>query len=374
VGKVKRILILHISQCGGHKKASENLEEALKSQAPFLEILNLDGLDYINPYVEKIVDSLYTLVINYIPSLWGKIYDKKKVIKCLTPFKKFVSRCGFSKLSLLIDEFKPDIILATQAFPCGLVADFKESYKFNTPLIGVVTDYYPHRFWLHPQVDVYTVASYEAKSVLEEEGIDSNRVKVLGIPISVKFLNSKDRESIAEEFGFHPNLDTVMIMGGGLGLGPMERIATILDRLDERFQLVVVCGQNKKLYLWFKKKAHHFKRPLFYFGYVDFIGRLMDFSDILITKGGGLTVSEALAKGLATIVFRPIPGQEERNTSFLLKKGLILKAQTIAQIPQLVKYLLKNKSELLLLKEKTKEQVIVDSSLRIANLVLSYIQ
>jgi processive 1,2-diacylglycerol beta-glucosyltransferase len=162
-------------------------------------------------------------------------------------------------------------------------------------------------------------------------------------------------------------------MGGGLGIGPIEEITKLLDDLDEPFQMIVVCGQNEKLYYWFQKKEKTFKKPIFYFGYVNFVNQLMDFADIIITKGGGLTVSEALAKGLATIVVSPIPGQEERNTNYLVERGALIKASVVGEVPTLVVQLLKDKNYLFSLKEKSRQNVIVDCSLRIANLVSKYL-
>lgn len=368
-----RVLLLHISQFGGHKKASENIEEALKFKNPSLEILNLNGFGYIDSRVENLVNFLYTLVIKYCPQLWGKIYDRKRVIKYLNPLRRTLNKWGIVKFSKLINEFKPKVILATQAFPCGIAGDFKKFYGIDIPLIGVVTDYYPHRFWIHPQVNIYTVACQEAKSILIKEGVEEERIKVAGIPISLKFLTAHSKESIGEEFGLNPDLDTVLIMGGGLGIGPIEKITKILDDLDERFQIIVVCGKNEKLYFWFQKNKYFFKKPVFYFGYIDFVHKLMDFSDIIITKGGGLTVSEALAKGLATIVVKPIPGQEERNTDYLTRKQAIIKASTVQGVGFLVQELLKDRIKLYDLKEASRQNAIIDSSLRIADLVLKSI-
>lgn len=368
-----RVLILHISQFGGHKKASENIEEALRYRAFSLEILNLNGFGYINPRVENLVNFFYTLIIKHCPQLWGEIYDRKKIVKYLSPLRKTLNKWSIPKFSKLINEFRPKVILATQAFPCGIAGDFKKFYRVNIPLIGVVTDYYPHRFWLHPEVDVYTVACEKAKSILVKEGVEENKIRVLGIPISLKFLNTHSKESVAEEFGFNANLEAVLIMGGGLGIGPIERITKILDSLEEKFQIIAVCGKNEKLYLWFQKNREFFKKPIFYFGYIDFVHKLMDFSDIIITKGGGLTVSEALAKGLATIVVRPIPGQEERNTDYLVKKRAITKASTVEGVASLVQQLLRDRAKLYELKEASRQNVIIDSSLRIANLVLKFL-
>lgn len=370
---MRKVLILHISQFGGHKKASENIEEALRYKDFSTEVLNINGFGHIMPRIEKAVDFLYTHIIKYTPFIWGSLYDKPGLIKSLTPFKKCADRIGMAKLSKLLHDFSPDIVVTTQAFPCGIVADFKKCHKFSFPLIAVVTDYYPHRFWLHPCIDTYTVACQEAKVMLTKEGVEEEKIKVLGIPISVKFLTTYSKKEIGEQFGFHKDIPTILLMGGGIGIGPIQKIAQILDTLDEHFQVIAVCGNNRNLLSWFQRKKSGFKKPFFCFSYIEFVNKLMDFSDIIITKGGGLTISEALAKGMAIIVVSPIPGQEERNAQYLEKKNAIIRVSEIEDIPRCVRVFLHDRAFLFTLKENARQQAVVDSSLRIANLVLKFL-
>ncbi len=370
---MKKVLILHISQFGGHKKASENIKEALIFKEPNLEVINLNGFAYLSPHIEKFISFIYTLTIKYFPLLWGKIYDKKKLIKTITPLSKLINLIAVPKFLSLIRKIDPGVIVATQAFPCGIIAELKKNQRIDVPLIGVVTDYYPHRLWIHQGVDLYVVACQEAKEIFIAEGVNPKKVRVLGIPISVNFLRVYDKKELAKEFSFALNTNTILLMGGGLGIGPIKRIAKTLDEVEEELQLIVICGKNKKLFSWFKKRAKYFKKRLFYFGYIDFVNKLMDFSDIIITKAGGLTISEALAKGMATIVVNPIPGQEERNVRYLEKKETILRVNSVKEIGNLINALLKNKNVLFSLKKNALQNAIVDSSLRIVNLILNYL-
>jgi len=367
---MKKVLILHISDSGGHKKASENIEEALRYKSSDLDILNINGFGYITPYTEKIVNFFYTKTIKHFPFLWGSIYDRKRVIKGLNPINKLVNKIGALKISNLLFNFDPDVVLTTQGFPCGFISQFKTMHNLSFPLVAVVTDYYPHRFWINPGVDVYTVACPEAKDKLVSEGVSPERIKIAGIPISVKFLKAHRKEEVVRELGLRPDLPTVLLMGGNLGIGPIEKVAKILDSLKEQFQVIVVCGCNKKLYQWFESYKPYFSKPFFYFGYIDFVHKLMDVSDVIITKGGGLTTSEALAKGMATIVINPIPGQEERNTAYLKTHKAVMQAADIEDIPRCLSQLIGDKKKMFTLKENAAQHAIVDSSLRIANLVL----
>lgn len=364
------VLILYISDFGGHSKAAENIKEAFLYRNSQMRILSMNGFGYFYPRGEKFVDFIYTFIIKHVPELWGRAYDRKKVIKTLTPFRKLVNKFSFGKLNKLMEKFEPTCFVATQAFPCGVFADYKEKFGINIPLIAIVTDYYPHRFWIHPFIDKYVVACQEAKDILIHEGVEEEKIKILGIPISAKFLTSYPRKNVAADLGFSNKLTSVLIMGGGLGMGPIEDIALQLDGIDKDLQIIVVCGKNKELYNWFDNNKKRFRKPLFYFGYIDFVNKIMDFSDIIITKGGGITVSEALAKGLAIIIANPIPGQEERNVKHLLRKNVVLEADRISCVKDLVCRLLADRKELYLLKEKAKENSYIDSSLRIVDLIL----
>ena len=367
---MKRVLIMHISEFGGHKKASENISEAVKFIDPEVKTLNINGFGYLYPLSEKLVDFFYTATIKRIPRLWGRIYDKNVVIKTLSPLKKISNTIGFDKFSRLLRKFNPDVIVATQAFPCGIAADFKKTHGLSIPIFAIVTDYYPHRFWINPSIDNYIVACKKAEDILVNEGVKKERIKILGIPISHRFLDTYTKEEVAAELGFNPGLPSILIMGGGLGLGPIKDTFIEINKINYSFQVIVVCGRNKLLYNWFARRKNKFKRPVFYFGHIDFVNKLMDFSSIIITKGGGITVSEALSKSMAIIVINPIPGQEERNVNYLLDKKAIIKADNIPEVGIITKRILGNQDELASLKMAAHDNSIRDSSLRIAYSVL----
>lgn len=370
---MKKVSIFHISEFGGHSKAAQNIKEAFLFKDPSINVMTWNGLGHFYPRGEKVVDFAYMVTIKHFPNLWGRAYDRQKVVKALTPYRKFIHKITFGKLNRLISQSQPDCFVATQAFPCGLIADFKESKGLKTPLVAIITDYHPHRFWVHPHVDRYVVACQEARKVLIDEGVDPKKVKVLGIPISVKFLSSYPKEEISRQLGFVRSLSSVLIMGGGLGLGPIQFIAQKLDALDYDFQIIVVCGKNKKLYEWFSKNKSLFRKPIFIFSYTHEIYKIMDFSDIIITKGGGITISESLAKGLCIVVTHPIPGQEERNVNYLNRVQAITKVDEAEEVTKAVGSFLNNPKDMYRFRERAKEYSFIDSSLRIVDLILELI-
>ncbi len=367
--KKPRVHIFHISKYGGHSQAAQNIREAILANEDKAEAVNLNSFHYFYPRTEKVVNMIYTLVIKKMPSLWGKAYNRQGLIKYLIPWQKVASFISFPRLNRYIKKKKPDCFVTTQAFPCCLIADYKKSYKVDIPLVAVVTDFYPHRFWVHPFVDSYVVASEEAKKILMDAGVDKEKVHVLGIPISIKFIESYSKDTVANKFGFSKNLKSVLVMGGGLGIGSIEKSVASLDKIKSDFQIIVICGKNRFLYQKLKKRERKSKKPLFVFGYTEHINEIMDFSDIIITKAGGITISEALAKKMAIIVTNPIPGQEEFNVDFLIRKKTIIKADTPSQIQASVTELFENKEKLDILRARAGQNSFRESSIKIANLV-----
>ncbi len=159
-----------------------------------------------------------------------------------------------------------------------------------------------------------------------------------------------------------------------MGLGSIKNTFIEVNKINYPFQIIVVCGSNRALYHWFARRKNRFRRPVFYFGYIDFVNKLMDFSDVIITKGGGITVSEALSKNMAIIVINSIPGQEERNVNYLLNRKAILKANNVSEARIIVKRILSNKDELDSLKRAAYSNSIRDSSLKIAYSVLDHLK
>lgn len=370
---MKNIIIFYISEFGGHNKAANNVKEALLYKDPSLNVSNINGFGYFYPRTERFADSLYTTVVKHFPAIWGRIYDRKKIIRNLSPLRKWVSAHTFKKLANFIKKSSPDCFVATQAFPCGLIADFKDTFNCKIPLIAVVTDYHPHGFWVHKAVDKYVVASIEARDVLIASGVAREKIEILGIPISFKFLSHSQRADVAEEFQFIKEAKSILIMGGGLGIGPIEKIAKELDSSKADFQIITICGKNEKLYRWFEKNKQSFKKPVFYFGYVDFVNKIMDFTDIIVTKSGGITISEALSKGLAIIVSNPIPGQEEHNVEYLLRNEAVVRADKPQEIGVIAREFLEDDIKMAHFKKNAKRISLPDSSLRIADLILSNI-
>ncbi len=347
----KKIAIFYITPSSGHYKAAKALKMSSKLVDKQAEVLNIDSLRYLHPISEKVVNFFYTLIIKKIPFVWGGVYDKKNFIDFLSIGKRFVHYLDRIKLKKMFNRINPEVVICTQGFPCGVVASYKKYVDPKIKLIACITDLLPHSLWVYDEVDYYTVANQKAKEYLISKGVDADKIKTTGIPIMPTFRQNYSKQEVAEQFGFNSSMDTVLLMGGGSGLGPLKDIARYLDILDIDIQMIVVCGRNQFLYNWFMKNKRFFKKKMHIFGYVDHIDKFMEFSDIIVTKPGGITISEALSKRLAIVIINPIPGQEQRNMKYLVRNKASLKADNPYQAALIIKTLLKNHSIMEELKE-----------------------
>ena len=367
---VKKILLLYISEDSGHHCASLAIERALHALNPDVETLNINSFNYTNPILEKIINTTYMNVVKRTPEIWEYLYDNPKVMKSVHSLRDIMHRSNTGKLKALLDEFKPDGIICTQAFPCGLIADYKKTFNLNIPLIGVLTDYAPHSYWIFDKVDRYIVPSMETGKKLIDNGVDPDRIMPYGIPIDAKFRHSPDKAEIFKKLSLDPGLSTALIMGGTQGLGPIKELVALLDRSPLPLQMIIASGTNKRLFKWLERHKRNFKKKIVNLSFADNIDELMYISTIIITKPGGITTAEALAMGLPMLIVNPIPGQEAMNTKFLLNEGVAVRAQNPADVVIVLDELLYNKNKLRLMSDKARSLSKPDSSVKIAGLML----
>lgn len=366
----KHVLLMYISEISGHHSASLAVEKALKIEAPDAEVLNINGFNYTNPIWERIINRAYMGVIKNTPELWDYLYDNPKVIKSTRRIREMIHRANTEKLKALFDEFSPDVVACTQAYPCGMVADYKKTSCINTPLVGILTDYAPHSYWVYDNIDAYVVPSEETGRKLANNGIPEERIKPLGVPIDPKFIPRLDKAAIQKELGVEPGVPAILIMGGGQGLGPIKQMLVNIDKIPENLQMLVVAGTNKKLRSWIERRR--FKKKVIAFGYVSNIERLMEVSTLIITKPGGVTTAEALAKNLPMLIINPLPGQEAINTKFLLNQDLALKANNEEELAELIGWLLTNPGKLRQMSQAIARHAKPDSAVKIARMLLNF--
>jgi processive 1,2-diacylglycerol beta-glucosyltransferase len=253
-------------------------------------------------------------------------------------------------------EFEPDAIVCTHFLPGSLVSWLKSKEKLRAKLAIVVTDFDVHAMWLTGNADRWFVALDETRAHLAALGIDREKIRVSGIPIDPKFAAVVDPRATRLRLGLDPDRTTILVSAGGFGVGPVEHLVTALSRIEHPAQVVVICGRNEELRERLRAvlaSAPPRNARVDLVGFTREMDAFMSASDLLVGKPGGLTTSEALAKGLAIVIVNPIPGQEERNSDHLLEEGAAIRANNLPAIGWKVDRLLSDPQRLGTMRERS---------------------
>lgn len=366
----RHIILMYISEVSGHHSATIAIERAIRILDPQAEILNINAFNYTNPVSEKVVNRLYTEVIKKTPKVWDYLYDNPNVKKGIDRFKEIVHRLNSPKLKALFDRFNPDVIACSQAFPCGMVADFKKTCNSNISLVAVLTDYIPHSYWIYDTVDYFISPCEEVTQRFIKKNVPSEKIKTYGIPFDPRFNQSVDKQAVIKKLNLVDGLPTILIMGGGQGFGPISTIINLLDKSNVDFQEIITTGSNYKLYKLVNKRLKHHKKRIKLLSFADNVDELMAVSDLIITKPGGITTAEALAKNLPMVIVNPIPGQEQSNTRYLIEKGAAVSIENIYKISAVIEDLLSNPKKIEQMSECASKISKPDSASDIAKLLL----
>lgn len=367
-----RVLLMYITKVSGHRQATVAIQKSLKQLNPDIEAPTVNGFGYTYPILEKVVNKAYMSVIKRTPKVWDYMYDNPKIVKKSQSIKNFLHKTSYNKLEKLFSRHKPDVVVCTQAFPCGMVAHYKREHNLKTTIIGVLTDFSPHSFWINEGVDYYVVPSVEAKERFIKKGVPSDAIKIYGIPMRAKFSIQLNKKPIAEKLGVNLQIPTIVIMGGGQGLGPIKSTVKSLIKVKMEFQIIVLAGVNKKIINSLKRYTKRSDKKILIFEFATNVDELMELATIIITKPGGITTAECLAKGLPMVIVNPIPGQEMRNTDFLIKKGIGIRIDDTSDIGEEVELLLKSPERLASMSKAAYENAKPHAALDIAKLILAH--
>ncbi len=368
----RTVLLMYISKVSGHRQATVAIQKSLRQLNPTIQTPSINGFGYTFPLSEKIINKAYMGVIKRTPKIWDYLYDNPKVFKRSQSIKNFFNKSSHKKLTKLFVRFQPDTVVCTQAFPCGMVADYKRTYHLDIKLIGVLTDFEPHSYWANEGVDYYIVPTLEAKERLISKGVAPEAIKVYGIPIRYEFTQKLDKKIIAERLSLDLKTPIILIMGGGQGLGPIRDVVKSLSGVSMPLQIMVITGINRKLTKWLNEFREKTEKSIIVYEYAYNVNELMEVATLIVTKPGGMTTSEALAKGLPMVIINPIPGQEMRNTDFLLKHGIAVHVHDTSQIGEEIEILLKSHERLAAMSRSAYENSRPYAAFDIARLILNY--
>ncbi|WP_042461972.1 MGDG synthase family glycosyltransferase [Neobacillus dielmonensis] len=358
-----KYLILSATFGDGHKQVANAISEAIEYMLADAEPVTMDVMEWIHPYLYPISRYLYKRGIAKFPQLYSFFYQKTRIRNALSDKLNSLFLVGMQSMLKIIQAIEPKVVVSTYPFAAGIISKLKEQRLIDIPAVTIITDFTDHSYWIYPGTDQYIVASTEVRDRLISLGVEEYKIKHTGIPIRKRFLEVDPRDILLKKYQVHHNQFTLLIMGGGDGFfGKEHSIFQSLEGLSIPIQVFIVCGKNTKLKHqldWELKGSKHDVRIL---GYCDNVQELMAISDLMISKPGGVTISEALAMELPLLIYHSLPGQEEDNANYLTQSGFALIAKSKKELIDLVENLIQDSAPLQLMKQRIKKAQTKTSS------------
>lgn len=310
---------------------------------------------FLNPRVAPLIITAYKKTVINQPKLIGYVYrhQYKKSLNRLTTLA--LHKLFYTHTRSIVRQLRPNVIVCTHPIPSAVISRLKR-LGVEVPLCTVITDYDAHGTWISPEVDLYLVSTDEVKSKLMLRGVSLDKIRVTGIPIHPNFWEHPGRDEIRSKFNLK-NMPTVLVMGGGWGMLSDEVVNQLLTRWHEDVQIIFCLGRNDKSRISMEQNPLYQKENIHIIGYTNEVDKLMEVSDLLITKPGGMTCSEGLAKGIPMLFHNPIPGQEEENVQYFTARGL---GEPITSLDIVVKWmnkLLHNYPDIVRKRKRHMEQI-----------------
>jgi len=333
---MKKVLIFSASIGGGHNEVAACIENEFTKHGFIVK--KSDALMDINKSFDFFISSSYKILIDKFPKVYGNLYyisNKKKANKVITGF---ISKITNKKFYNIILKENPDLIITTHCFANGIIGYLKEKKYIDIPLISIVTDFKAHQTYIDKNVDAYIISNKSVGDMLALQGISRDRIFPYGIPIKTEFLMNNTAKTEGKK------TFQILLMSGSIGCNSMEKILEDILNIKGDYRVVVVCGKNYKLKNFMQNKYIDFikDKKVIIYGFTNNIPNIMENSDIIITKPGGLTISEAIAKKLPIIIPYYIPGHEKENLDFLVENGLAIYVDELESIEELIEYIMEN--------------------------------
>ena len=344
-----KILVTYATAGAGHRKAAEAVYHGLRDR-PGVDAVLVDALDYTSRFYKNLYSRMYTLLITRVPWLWGFFFallDARPLLPLYRLARRGQNTLHARALSRYLRQRDFDVIITTHFFPSEVATYLKRRGRIRARIFCVITDFDAHSIWLSDGIDRYMVADAFTRQRLLSLGVDAGQITVTGIPTEARFNAGKDRPALRAALGLRVDRLTVLVATGSFGIGPIEQI---LDRLGD-WQVIVVCGHNQSL---FQRLSRRGRGNELICGLVDNMDELMAAADCMLTKPGGLSISEALVVGLPMIFFNAIPGQETNNIRVLAGHGVGTDSQGVDDIVRILAEYRTRPETLLAAKEQTR--------------------
>jgi processive 1,2-diacylglycerol beta-glucosyltransferase len=328
----RRVLILSTSVGAGHKSAALALEQAFR-RSDDVEVEIRDVLDLTNDTYRLFSADAYHAAVKQNPWLVGWLYDyNDEPFKNERPLRQLWDLLNAQPVVRYIREFDPHIAVCTHFTPAGILGYMLSNGDARCSLAIVGTDYDFQGMWLSTTFSRYFVAREEARVHLETLGIAPERVTVSGIPVNLSFLEPFDREATLAHYRLDPQLPILLISAGAVGGGPARDIVAQVMRMDASTQALIVCGKNEQLRRDVESLTLEQAARFRVLGFTQDMPRLLRVASLFVGKPGGLSSAECMAAGLPMVIVQPIPGQEERNSDYLLEEGAAIRCNDLTTV------------------------------------------
>ncbi|MFO7633824.1 MAG: glycosyltransferase [Caldilinea sp.] len=334
-----RIMIFYSPFGSGHLSASKSLAEAFRRSDPQHVVIVEDIFEHIGSTLRGTVASVYERLSERAPLLYEAYYESTDVdeLSFATTSNLLTDALYAPFLQGLlnfIQRTNPDVIVCTQQFPLTAVSFLKQQGRIRQPLFVVVTDYMVHASWIAPGVDGYFVAHPQTAYVLQRRGVPARNIYATGIPVKLELLTPKSSQEARAAHNLPLDRPVISVFGGGI---EPKRVRLLVERMleeaDKPSYAVIVAGRNRDLEETLEAVHSGAHMKLRKEGLIDYVDDLIVASDVVITKSGGLIVSEVLARSTPMIIIDPIPGQEEWNADFVVAAGAGLQLSMPETVP-----------------------------------------
>ena len=351
----QRVLLLSEGFGAGHTQAAYALSSSLRKIAPHVQTRVLELGSFLNPRVAPVIITAYKKTVSSQPRLVRMMYrsNYNKSLNRLTTLA--LHRIFYTRTLQIIRQLRPDVIVCTHPIPSVVISRIKR-LGFDVPLCTVITDYDVHGAWVSREVNRYLVSTEQVKEKLLERGVGASKIQITGIPVHPNFWERHQKDDIRAQFALN-NLPTVLVMGGGWGFMKDEAVNSLLASYHNEIQIIFCFGNNTKQLEKMKKDPRYIHPNILLLGFTKEVDKLMEVADLLITKPGGMTCTEGLAKGIPMLFHKPLPGQEEENSQYFASQGWGTEIHSLGDIEGWIHRLLYNYPEVLRTREEVLEHI-----------------
>jgi processive 1,2-diacylglycerol beta-glucosyltransferase len=348
---VRRILILSASVGAGHLRAAEAVELAARQMFPGAVVRNVDVLQMTNRLFRRFYGQSYLDLVNKAPHVLGYFYDlldqpSRSGSNRGDRFRLMLEKMNLKKLTRFVTGEPWDVIINTHFLSAEIIGSLRRAGKLDVPQVTVTTDFETHRLWVNEPCERYFTATDEGALYLHHWGVKADATSATGIPIDPAFAEPKERAALLAKHGLDGSRPIVLQLAGGFGVGPIEKLFAALMQVPVPLQVITVCGRNEILKADLQRLPRSARHKVKLVGFTKAMHELMAVADLVISKPGGLTTAEALASGAVMVIVNPIPGQESRNSDYLLENGAAIKVNSAALLAYKVTTLIEDRPRL----------------------------